>query len=51
MFGDLTFKIIYKVGDFGDANNWPTPGEIATKEVQVIKKVFLEIHFDCFCKQ
>ncbi|XP_016151497.1 la-related protein 1-like [Sinocyclocheilus grahami] len=24
-----------KVGDFGDANNWPTPGEIATKEVQV----------------
>uniref|UniRef100_A0A673LGW2 La-related protein 1-like n=1 Tax=Sinocyclocheilus rhinocerous TaxID=307959 RepID=A0A673LGW2_9TELE len=27
-----------KVGDFGDANNWPTPGEIATKEVQVVKK-------------
>uniref|UniRef100_A0A4W4E729 HTH La-type RNA-binding domain-containing protein n=1 Tax=Electrophorus electricus TaxID=8005 RepID=A0A4W4E729_ELEEL len=24
-----------KVGDFGDASNWPTPGEIATKEVQV----------------
>uniref|UniRef100_A0A8C1VR28 La ribonucleoprotein 1, translational regulator n=1 Tax=Cyprinus carpio TaxID=7962 RepID=A0A8C1VR28_CYPCA len=24
-----------KVGDFGDTNNWPTPGEIATKEVQV----------------
>lgn len=24
-----------KVGDFGDATNWPTPGEIATKEVQV----------------
>ncbi|KTG38976.1 hypothetical protein cypCar_00028770 [Cyprinus carpio] len=27
-----------KVGDFGDTNNWPTPGEIATKEVQVVKK-------------
>ncbi|CAL8399176.1 unnamed protein product [Boreogadus saida] len=24
-----------KVGDFGDANNWPTPGEIATKDTQV----------------
>uniref|UniRef100_A0A6Q2XPB4 HTH La-type RNA-binding domain-containing protein n=1 Tax=Esox lucius TaxID=8010 RepID=A0A6Q2XPB4_ESOLU len=24
-----------KVGDFGDAMNWPTPGEIATKETQV----------------
>uniref|UniRef100_A0AAY4EGW5 HTH La-type RNA-binding domain-containing protein n=1 Tax=Denticeps clupeoides TaxID=299321 RepID=A0AAY4EGW5_9TELE len=23
------------VGDFGDANNWPTPGEIANKDVQV----------------
>ncbi|GAA6087916.1 la-related protein 1 isoform X1, partial [Tachysurus ichikawai] len=27
-----------KVGDFGDATNWPTPGEIATKEVQGCKK-------------
>ncbi|KAM9451357.1 la-related protein 1 isoform 2-T2 [Clarias gariepinus] len=27
-----------KVGDFGDATNWPTPGEIATKEVQGVKK-------------
>ncbi|XP_068587790.1 la-related protein 1 [Cebidichthys violaceus] len=24
-----------KVGDFGDANSWPTPGEIATKDMQV----------------
>ncbi|KAG9351931.1 hypothetical protein JZ751_023182 [Albula glossodonta] len=24
-----------KVGDFGDANNWPTPGEIATKDMQI----------------
>nr|XP_025034850.1 la-related protein 1 [Pelodiscus sinensis] len=24
-----------KVGDFGDATNWPTPGEIAHKSVQV----------------
>ena len=24
-----------QVGDFGDANNWPTPGEIATKDTQV----------------
>lgn len=24
-----------QVGDFGDAINWPTPGEIAHKSVQV----------------
>lgn len=24
-----------QVGDFGDAVNWPTPGEIAHKSVQV----------------
>ncbi|KAF3841111.1 hypothetical protein F7725_006973 [Dissostichus mawsoni] len=24
-----------KVGDFGDATNWPTPGEIATKDMQI----------------
>ncbi|MEQ2251079.1 hypothetical protein ILYODFUR_007296, partial [Ilyodon furcidens] len=23
-----------KVGDFGDTNSWPTPGEIATKDMQ-----------------
>ncbi|KAF0038423.1 hypothetical protein F2P81_008907 [Scophthalmus maximus] len=27
-----------KVGDFGDANSWPTPGEIATKDMQVPKR-------------
>lgn len=30
-----TFLFGYKVGDFGDATNWPTPGEIAHKSVQV----------------
>lgn len=30
-----TFFFGYKVGDFGDATNWPTPGEIAHKSVQV----------------
>ena len=30
-----TFLFEYKVGDFGDATNWPTPGEIAHKSVQV----------------
>lgn len=29
------FSFVYKVGDFGDATNWPTPGEIAHKSVQV----------------
>lgn len=24
-----------QVGDFADANSWPTPGEIATKDMQV----------------
>lgn len=24
-----------QVGDFGDTNSWPTPGEIATKDMQV----------------
>ncbi|PKU38357.1 hypothetical protein llap_11339 [Limosa lapponica baueri] len=27
-----------KVGDFGDATNWPTPGEIAHKSVQIDMK-------------
>lgn len=31
----LTWFIIIQVGDFGDANSWPTPGEIATKDMQV----------------
>lgn len=30
-----TFFFGHKVGDFGDATNWPTPGEIAHKSVQV----------------
>lgn len=30
-----TFLFGYKVGDFGDATNWPTPGEIAHKSIQV----------------
>lgn len=30
-----TILFVYKVGDFGDATNWPTPGEIAHKSVQV----------------
>ncbi len=29
------FKFVAQVGDFGDANSWPTPGEIATKDMQV----------------
>lgn len=33
-----TFLFVYKVGDFGDATNWPTPGEIAHKSVQVRKQ-------------
>lgn len=28
-------NVIFQVGDFGDAINWPTPGEIAHKSVQV----------------
>lgn len=28
-------KSVLQVGDFGDANSWPTPGEIATKDMQV----------------
>lgn len=27
-----------QVGDFGDAINWPTPGEIAHKSVQVSQR-------------
>uniref|UniRef100_A0A667ZQF0 La ribonucleoprotein 1, translational regulator n=1 Tax=Myripristis murdjan TaxID=586833 RepID=A0A667ZQF0_9TELE len=30
---DLILRTL-PVGDFGDANNWPTPGEIATKDMQ-----------------
>lgn len=34
-FHFLTWFIIIQVGDFGDTNSWPTPGEIATKDMQV----------------
>lgn len=29
------FVFCPQVGDFGDTNSWPTPGEIATKDMQV----------------
>lgn len=38
LWTNVTFLFGYKVGDFGDATNWPTPGEIAHKSVQVRKQ-------------
>lgn len=32
---------VAQVGDFGDTNSWPTPGEIATKDMQVGVRVCL----------
>lgn len=29
------YQFVVQVGDFADANSWPTPGEIATKDMQV----------------
>lgn len=31
----FVFFFCPQVGDFGDTNSWPTPGEIATKDMQV----------------
>lgn len=35
LFVSFFSKFVSQVGDFGDANSWPTPGEIATKDMQV----------------
>lgn len=37
----LCFYRFAQVGDFADANSWPTPGEIATKDMQVAVYVCL----------
>lgn len=37
----MFLPFVAQVGDFGDTNSWPTPGEIATKDMQVSDTVCL----------